>query len=535
MKVLVSDNLAREGLDILEAAEGITADYRPGLSKEELLEIIGDYTALVVRSGTKVTAEVIEAAGKLRAIARAGVGVDNIDVAAASKRGIIVMNTPGGNTISTAEHTMALILALCRNIAPAANSLKEHRWDRKKYKGTEVRGKRIAVIGLGRIGKEVVKRSKAFEMKVVGYDPFFGPRVADELDVEYAETVEDAVRGADIVTVHTPVNDQTRGMINAERIALMADGARVINCARGGIVDEKAVNDAIESGKLSGAAFDVYPTEPPEDFTIIDNEKVLATPHLGASTTEAQITVAVDACSQIVDCLTGREIRFAVNMPITDWIGAKEIAPYGELGARLGQIAAEMAPGKISELQLVYGGEVAEKDVSTITTCAMLGALSSKTDENVNLVSAAVLARESGIKVTETKADPLQSFTSTVTVRLTTEHAVRSVSGTLFGPDIMRLIELDGIDLEVAPEEDILFIFDEDRPGLIAGVTKALGDAGVNIARMAFGRERVGGRSVLALNLDAPAPEEALKAIDTGDGRKVYRVAVTIKKALPIS
>jgi len=535
MKVLVSDNLAQEGLDILEAVEGVSYDYKTGMSPEELIGAIGEYEGLVIRSATKVTADVIAAADNLKVIARAGVGVDNVDIPAASKRGIIVMNTPGGNTVSTAEHTMALILGLCRNVGPAAASLKAHKWDRKKYKGAEVRGKRTAVIGLGRIGKEVVKRCKAFEMKVVGYDPFFGPKIAEELDIEYAETVADALRGADIVTVHTPVNDETRGMINTETIALMSDNARVINCARGGIVVEKDVNDAIESGKLAGAAFDVYPSEPPDDFTAIDNAKVLATPHLGASTEEAQITVAIDACKQVVDCLSGKEIRFALNMPITDWIGAKEIAPYCELGARLGQIAASMAPGKISEVQMVYGGEVADKDISTITTCAMLGVLSTKTQEEVNLISVGIMVRESGISLTEKKTEPLQSFTSTLTIIVKTDKSERSVSGTLFGSNIMRIIAVDRIDLEATPEDNILFIFDQDRPGLIAGVTKSLGDANINIARMAFGRESVGGRSVLALNLDDTAPTEALEAISTVEGREVYPVAITIKKALPIA
>ena len=536
MKVLVSDKLAPEGLAILEAEGDITVDYRPDMKGDAIKGIIADYDGLIIRSGTKVTEEVIGAADKLKAIARAGVGVDNIDLAAASKRGIIVMNTPGGNTVSTAEHTMAMLLAMVRNIGPAAASIKNHKWDRKSFTGTQLMGKRLAVIGLGRVGKEVARRAKAFGMDVTGYDPYFGEGVGREIDVKIVDSVDEAVRGTDYTTVHTPLNDETRDMINRERIALMADGAHIVNCARGGILDKAALVEALDSGKLAGAALDVYASEPPTDaeWALIDHEKILATPHLGASTEEAQENVAVDAAHQIVDCLKGREIRFALNMPISDWMLARELAPYGELGARLGQIAASAVQGRVREVQVIYGGEVADKNVSTVTACVTLGVLRSVIEENVNLVNAPVLARESGIRITETKNGPRQAFSSTLTVRVMTDQAARQVSGTVLSRDILRVIDVDDIDCEAAPEGEILLVFDEDRPGLIASIAQALGDGGVNIARMAFGREKPGGKSVLIMNLDISPPPEVVESIRAEKGRQVYPVQMAVKKALPI-
>jgi D-3-phosphoglycerate dehydrogenase len=535
MKVLVSDKISTEGLDVLKAESDIQVDYRPDLKPEEIKKIIGQYDGLVIRSGTKVTADIIEAADNLKAIARAGVGVDNVDVAAASKRGIIVMNTPGGNTVSTAEHTMAMLLALARNIAPAAHSLKSHKWDRKSYTGVQLMGKRIAVIGLGRVGKEVARRCKAFGMEVTGYDPYFGEAVGRELEVQIAAKVDDAVRGADFVTVHTPLNDETAGLINAERIALMADHGRVINCARGGIVDEAALAAALKSGKLAGAALDVYTSEPPADFSLIDIDRVLCTPHLGASTEEAQVVVAVDAARQLVDCLKGREIRFAVNMPISDWMVAREMAPYGELGARLGRIAAAICAGRVREVQVIYGGRIADKDVSAVTACVAVGVLGSVIDENVNLVNASILARDSGIRISETKEGPRQNFNSTLSVRVVTDKSKRIVSGTLLEQNIPRIIEVDHIDVEASPEGEILLVFDQDRPGLIAGIAKALGDAGINIARMAFGREKPGGRSALIMNLDAGPSADLLAEIRSAGQREVYAVQMAMKKTLPIA
>lgn len=514
MKVLVSDPLSEQGLKILKD-DGLTVDVKTGLPKEELVKCIGEYDALLVRSGTKVTADVIENAGKLKVIGRAGVGVDNVDVGAASKRGIIVMNTPGGNTISTAEHTMALMLAMARNVAPANVSVKQKQWDRKKFRGTEIFRKTLGVIGLGRIGMEVAKRALAFGMKVVAYDPFVSSEKLGRFDIEPVD-IDKLFKVSDIITVHTPVTSETKGLIGKKALGKMKKGVRIINCARGGIVDEKALYEAVKSGKVAGAALDVYEKEPPTDSPLLELDNVLTMPHLGASTVEAQENVAVDIAYQVVDVLKGGPIRNAVNMPSIDVELLKQLQPYISLGEKLGLLLAQLIPGQLQELRVRYSGEVSEYNVAPITVAVLKGMLGHALQETVNFVNAPIIAKERGIKVIESKSSIVEDFADLiyVIVRTTGTKEEFSVAGTLFGhKKDPRVVRINRYHVDAVPEGFILVLMNEDKPGIIGNVGTILGRNNINIAGMTLGRNVVGGQAVTMLNVDSRVSEEALKEI----------------------
>jgi len=509
MKVLISDKLPPVAVETLSSYPDIEADNKPGLAPEELKSIIGAYEGIIIRSGTKLTADVLELADKLKVIARAGVGVDNVDVKAASRKGIIVMNTPGGNTISTAELTFAMILALSRNIPGACASIKGGEWDRKSFVGSQVSGKVIGVIGLGRIGLEVAKRAMAFEMKVIGYDPYIAPKKAARLGIELSG-LESVWERADYITVHTPITDKTRGLINAEAIAKMKDGVRIINCARGGIVDEDALADAIEAGKVAGAAVDVYPEEPPTNRRLIDLPQVVATPHIGASTKEAQINVATDAARQLGDALSGKGVQFALNLPAVDAREVKVLEPYSNLAEKLGSLVRQLGKGQVKSVHVRYTGELAQMNVTPATRSLTAGLLKPVLEENVNLVNAPVLAEERGISITESRSSESGDFTTTIKVQMNTDQGTVSVEGTLFGKSDPRIVNINGYHVEVIPRGDMLVIMNKDRPGLIGDIGRVMGTGGVNISSMTFGRKEAGGDAMTVLNLDAKPADSLL-------------------------
>ena len=511
-KILISDSLAQEGVEILKKVKEFKVDVKLKLLPEELKNIIKDYDALLVRSGTKVTRDIIENAEKLKVIGRAGVGLDNVDLGAASKRGIIVMNTPGGNTISTAEHTMSLILALSRNIPQADLSTKAGKWERKKFMGVELYGKALGIVGLGRIGAEVAKRAASFGMKVITYDPFLSLEKAKELGVESVE-VKDVFKRADYITVHTPLTKETRHIIDKKAINQMKEGVRIVNCAWGGIVDEAAVAEGIKSGKLGGAAFDVYEKEPPDDSPLIGCENVILTPHLGASTEEAQINVAIDIANSARDALLGCGIRNAVNVPCIDTELYKILQPYVELGEKMGSLVAQIARGRILNIDIKYSGEVADYSVSPLTVAIVKGALTPILQETVNYVNSLIVAKERGIKVKEAKSTELEEYTSLITVELKTDKDTRSITGTLFTTKDARIVKIDEFYVDAKPQGYMIIAHNIDVPGIIGQMGSILGRNGINIAAMTFGREKPGGKTLSVLNVDSEVSEKVLDEI----------------------
>jgi len=516
MKILVTDPLSEQGLKILSETDGITVDIKTGLAKEEIAECISGYDALLIRSGTKVTKEIIDKAKNLKVIGRAGVGVDNIDIPAASKRGIIVMNTPGGNTISAAEHTMALILGLARNIAPANASVKNGLWERKKFRGTELFGKTLGVIGLGRIGAEVAERARVFKMKVIAYDPFVSSEKLESLDIEPA-SLEQIFQNADIITVHIPITKETKGLIGSEAFKKMKKGARIINCARGGIVNEEALCEAINSGSIAGAALDVYEKEPPLDSPVLKLDKILTTPHLGASTLEAQDKVAVDIAHQVVDVLKGGPIRNAVNMPSVDSELLKRLQPYIKLGEKLGLLLSQLMSGQLQELTIRYSGEVSEYNIVPVSISILKGMLGNVLQEEVNFVNAPVIAKERGIKVIEAKSSAVEDFADLIYLTAKTTGSDRkefSVAGTLFGhKKDPRVVRIDNYHVDAVPEGFVLVVINKDKPGIIGDVCTVIGKNNINIAGMALGRDAAGGKAVTMLNIDSCLGDDILQQI----------------------
>ena len=516
MKILVSDPMSEKGLKILEEEKDIEVDVKTKLAEDELVKCIGDYDALLVRSGTKVTQKIIEGAKNLKVVGRAGVGVDNVDIPSASKRGIIVMNTPGGNTISTAEHTMAMILALVRNIGPAFISIREKRWDRKKFKGTELFGKTLGIIGLGRIGTEVAKRALAFGMKIIAYDPFVSAEMAEKLDIEI-EDLEKLFKSADVITVHTPVTKETKGLIGKQQMEKMKPGVFIINCARGGIVNEADLYAAVKEGKVAGAALDVYEKEPPDSSPLLELDQVLLTPHLGASTKEAQENVAIDIARQVIDVLKGGPVRNAINVPTVDVEVLKVLKPYIKLGAKLGSLTAQLLQGQLEELHVSYSGEIAEINVAPITIAVLQGILGRVMEEPVNAVNAPVIARERGIKVIESKTSVAEDFADLVYVKAIVSGKGKkgfSAAGTVFGKKKdPRVVLIDGYYVDAVPAGYILVVLNEDKPGIIGNVGVILGNNNINIASLALGRKEKGTAAVAMINVDGQIPDKVLKEL----------------------
>ena len=515
-RVLITDSLSQAGIDLLNAAEGIEVVVKGGLSPEQVREELKGADGIIVRSGTKLTPEILEGQTRLKAVARAGVGVDNIDLPAATKAGVVVMNTPSGNTVSTAEQTLALMFALARNTAPAAQSMAEGKWDRKSYTGTQLAGKTLGVVGLGRIGQAVARRCVALEMDVIGYDPFLSADRAKELGVELVRDVDNLVPRVDFLTVHTPLTDETRGLIGADRMKAMKPGVRLINCARGGIIDEAALAAALKDGTVGGAALDVYTEEPPPaDSPLRGCPNLLMTPHLGASTEEAQELVAVEAAEIMANFLKTGEIRHAVNMVPVSGAEMAEVRPYLDLGYRLGALLSQITGGAgVNGVRLDFRGDAAKKKTGLVTGAFAAGLLADAV-EDVNLVNAAAVARDRGITLEESKSESAGDFSTSVRATVTTDAGDRAAAGTLFGQGYLRLIRLDGFHLDAFLDGTLLIYRHRDVPGLIGFIGTLLGREGVNIADMSLGRggDEPGGDSVAVLHLDSAPSDAALKEI----------------------
>jgi D-3-phosphoglycerate dehydrogenase len=512
-RVIVLDTLAQEGLEMLARAPGIEYEVRTGLKGDALREALGQFDGAICRSGVKITADALAGNRRLKAIVRAGVGTDNIDKDAATRAGIVVMNTPGGNTLSTAEHTIALMLALSRNIAPAYQSLVAGQWERNKYMGTQVAGKTLGVVGLGRIGVAVAKRALALEMNVLGYDPFLSPEKAKELGIEPVATVEALLPRVDYLTVHTPLTDETRGLIGRAQLELLKPGVRLVNAARGGIYDEAALVEGLKSGRLAGVALDVYATEPCTDSPLFGLPGVVCTPHLGASTEEAQTQVATEAVELLVAYLTTGAIRHAVNVASLDPKTLASLRGYLDVAYRLGMLLAGLEPGGVRACRLLYRGEIAEKETKVLTAVFAAGLLQGALDQEVNLVNAELLLRQRGIKLSEESRAEMGSFRSSMTAEVTTDHAQRRAGGTVFGQHMPRLVSLDDFRLEAFLDGHLLVFRHRDVPGIIGAVGTIFGRHGVNIAQMAVGRATPGGEAVGVLNLDSEPSAEALAEV----------------------
>lgn len=522
-RVLITDSLSPAGLKILRDTPGIEIDDRGSqkMTSEQLREALSQADGVIVRSGYKLTPDILKDQKRLRAVVRAGVGVDNIDLPAATREGIVVMNTPAGNTISTAEHTIAMMMAMSRNIAPACATLKGGKWDRKSYMGTQLAGKTLAVVGLGRIGLSVARRAIGLEMKVVGYDPFLSQERAAQEGIELYRDLDELLPKCDYLTVHTPMSPETEGLINATRISKMRKGVRIINCARGGIVDENALADAIESGHVAGAAVDVFSKEPPPaDHRLIGLPQVLVTPHLGASTDEAQELVAVEAAEILSGFLTRNEVRHAVNMAPISAAEMAEMGAYLDLGLRLGLLMSQLIKdGGVRSAKLQYRGEAATKKTKLISSAFAAGLMSSAFAENVNIVNAEMLARERGIEISESLSNETGDFSTLVSATLETDHGEITAAGTIFGKQFLRLVKLEQFQLDAYLDGLLLLYRHIDKPGVIGYVGSVCGKHSVNIAHMALGRikNEPGGASIAVLHLDNEPTAAALAEVAQND------------------
>lgn len=519
MKVLVTYKIQQECEEMLKNAlapqGGGGLVTKPNIPPAELKKEIGEYEGIIIRSETKLTAEILEGAKNLKAICRAGVGVDNIDVAAASKKGIVVMNAPGGNITSTAEHTLAMLLALSRNIAPACTSLKAGQWDRKRFIGAQIAGKTLGVIGLGRVGRQLARRATALEMNVLGFDPFISPDVASQLHTHIVGNLDELLTQSDYISVHVPLNNETKNLISKPAFDLMKVGVRIINCSRGGIVSEDALYNAIVDGKVAGAALDVFEIEPPVGNKLLELEQVLATPHLGASTREAQLAVTKEAAQLMIDVLTGNGIRNAVNLPGIHPEEFKRLRPFTTLAEKMGSILVQLSHGGVRSIDVAYCGDISKEKENAwlLTNSLLVGLLKPTLDEGVNLVNIPIVAAERGIKVNETITSCPSNFTNLVYARLRTDDGEKSVAGTVFDMREARIVEINGYSVEAIPDGYMLVLFGKDKPGLIGHVGKILGDQNINVARMTFGRKETGGNAIIVVNVDAAISQNTLDAI----------------------
>jgi D-3-phosphoglycerate dehydrogenase len=514
MKILITEHLSDQAIEILKEND-ISVDVETKLSQDELIKRIADYEALIVRSGTKVTSEVIETGKKLKVIGRAGVGVDNVEVSTATRHGIIVVNTPNANTISAAEHTMTLLLAMSRNIAPASTSLRNQKWERQKFMGVEIYNKVLGIIGLGRIGTEVAKRAQAFGMKVITVDPYISPDTAAKLNVRLV-SISNLYKEADYITVHLPLTDETHDLLDEEAFAQMKDGVRIINCARGGICSEKALYDAIVSGKVAGAALDVFEQEPPLDSPLLELDAVLATPHLGASTQEALINISIEIAYQVLDALQGRPVRNAVNMVTLDIGDAEKLKPYIRLAEKLGNVHGQIVDGHVTDINIDYSGDIVNYPTEIISVAVQKGLLQSFLGDNVNYVNASLLCRERGIKLSETKSIEIEDFVNLVTVTVKTDKGEKRISGAIFGTKEPRIVEIDNYHVDVMASGYLLILLTQkDKPGVMGPLGNILSEHNINIAGMSLGRERPNDEAIAILTLDNPVPKEALEKIKT--------------------
>lgn len=516
MKILISDPVDSVCAETLRS-EGFEVLERPGAKGSELESLIRDVDGLVVRSSTQVTAALLGAAPKLKVVGRAGAGVDNIDCEAATRKGVVVMNTPGGNTVSTAEHTMSMLLALARNIPQAHASLTRGKWERSLFVGTELQGKTLGIIGLGKIGREVAVRSRAFGMTCVGFDPVLSPDIAAKFDIEPV-TLDQLFGRSDFITVHTPLNDETRALIGDDAIARCKIGVRFVNCARGGIINEEALLRGIESGRVAGAALDVFEKEPPVGSPLLSNPRVIVTPHLGASTEEAQEKVARQIAVQISDMLKERGVVGAVNADVIQMALRQDIKPFVVLAEKLGSLATQLGGGMLKRIQVSTVGPALNQSGDLVTAAVLKGVLAQRLNEPVNLINAPLIAKEMGVQWSERKEAEGGSYTHLVKVVYESDHGSRSVAGTVFGSDLMRIVQVDGYHLEAQPEGHMLFYRNIDKPGMLASVGSALAVANINIAGAALGRDKPGRQAVTIINIDSAIPQEIMEKLERMDG-----------------
>src|SRR6266481_5992262 len=523
-KVLVADAISRRGVEALQAGGDLIVDVRTGLKELELLEIIPEYAGLVVRSQTKVNAKVIEAARALKAVGRAGVGVDNVDVEAATRRGIIVMNTPGGNTVSTAEHAFSLLVSIARNIPQADASVKAGKWDRKSFEGVELHGKTIGIFGMGRIGTEVARRVMAFGMRAVAYDPYLSPSRARSLQVELFEDLDQVLAQADFVTLHMPLTAETKHLVNAARIAKMKRGARIVNCARGGLIDEQALFEALKSGQIAAAALDVYETEPPPaEFPLRPLPNIVFTPHLGASTAEAQESVGLEIAEAIRSVLLEGVIRNAVNVPNIDAKTLAVIAPYLAFGEKLGRFLRQVGPKRCETLSINYSGKVNEFETSPISRYVLKGFLEEAGGGEVNAVNVTSLANTLGLRTIETKNSVTGEFTDLVELQAVGQGETVSVAGTFIGSS-PRIVRINGRHVEARSVGVLLLLENNDVPGIVGQIGTVLGAHAVNIANMSLSRDHRGGEVLTVLNLDSVPDESIISTILTNTSIKTARI-----------
>lgn len=514
-KVLVSDPISDMGIQMLYDAADVEVVKQSGLSEDELIAIIGEYDALLVRSQTKVTEKIMNAGTKLKVIGRAGVGVDNIDLEAATKRGIIVINAPDGNTIATCELTFAMMMATARMIPQAYKKTVGGEWDRK-FIGVELRNKTLGILGMGRIGSEVAKRAKVFGMEVIGYDPFLTEERAEKMGVKLG-TVNEIAAQADFITVHTPLTPETRHLISRTQFELMKPGIRIINCARGGIIDELALVEAIDQGIVAGAAFDVFEVEPPtKDHPFLTNPKVIVTPHLGASTIEAQENVAIDVSEEVLHILRNEPFKNAVNMPPVPADVLNKLQPYFSLGEKIGSVLGQIAQGAVSEIVVNYAGDLMDVDTSPLTRYIVKGIFQNQL-ESINIINAMHLAKSRGVNIVVQKSNASNSFTNLVTVTVKTKQEEKTLAGTLLAGFGERIVRIDQYPVDFAAEGNLLLISHNDKPGIIGRVGTLLGSNQVNIATMQVGRKVIGGSAIMVLTIDKTAPPEVLADLTKQD------------------
>ncbi len=515
-KVLVSDNLSETAVQIFRD-RGIDVDFQPDLGKDKdrLAEIIGDYDGLAIRSATKVTEKILENAHKLKVIARAGIGTDNIDKVAASKKGVIVMNTPFGNMITTAEHAIALMFAVARQIPEASASTHAGKWEKSRFMGTELTAKTLGVIGAGNIGGIVCDRARGLKMKVVAYDPFLSEAKADKMGVEKVE-LDDLLARADFITLHVPLTEQTRNILSRENLEKTKKGVRIINCARGGLVDETAVADLLKSGHIAGAAFDVFEIEPATDSPLFGLPNVVCTPHLGAATTEAQENVALQVAEQMSDYLLTGAVTNALNMPSVTAEEAKVMGPWIKLAAHLGSFIGQMSAEPIKAINILYDGVASEMNLPALTSASVAGIMKAVNPE-VNMVSAPVVAKERGIKISTTHQDKSGVFEGYIKLTVVTDKRERSIGGTIFSDGKPRFIQIKGINIDAEIGAHMLYVTNSDQPGIIGALGQTMGNNGVNIANFTLGRSSAGGEAIALLYVDAPVPQKAIDALrETG-------------------
>ncbi len=512
MKVLISDNLGEIGIHMLQREEGLDADIRTGLAPEELKSVIGDYDALIIRSATRVDEDLLQAAGRLKVIGRAGIGLDNVDIPAATKRGIVVMNTPGGNVVTTAEHTIAMMMALTRNIPQGTATLKAGKWEKKKLQGRELFNKVLGVIGFGKIGSIVADRARGLKMQVLVHDPFVNPEQIEKAGFKSVD-MRELLQQADYITVHVPKLKETTGILGREAFEHVKKGVMVLNCARGGIVDESALYDAIVSGKVAGAALDVFETEPPGQCPLLKLDQVIGTPHLGASTREAQANVAAAVAEQVIAFLKHGTIINAVNVPSVTGELLEQLSPFLTCGDQIGSLQAQLISGALKAVSIEYAGDFQGLDLEPVSTAVLKGLLAPVVKDDVNFVNAHVLAKERGIKVSETVSSESEDYLNLIRVSVETTEMTNSVAGTIFGKNSPRIVKINTFRLEMIPSGHLALIHNIDRPGSIGQIGTTLGKHGINIGKMQVGQEEEGDRNIIFLSTDTPIPPEVIEEL----------------------